>query len=332
MMTSTKNKISRRYRVIAASVILLAASAIIIATGRNTMSRSYISDLENPFFDVFTLYFYDEKDEAKQRLLQLMEKDTYRTHAFINYGIIQEREENYTEAEAYYRKALKDGDHGALLYLYSVINAFTPANLLPLLDSLTDIDSSHTYWIEYEKAAHYMKVQNKEQALVHLEKAVQSGFYSASLITADPAFNAVRENPRYQSLLREIGNNRSNFRSLKHALEKAEEKLFVKLPYGLAKELKPYLDLNGRRFPAAEEQLTSLLRTDLQFRDRCVVLYWLAGMRAKKGDFNGARTYLTQFTAMIQSENTDRTGFKKVVRTYQKDILHNGPILKKIAN
>jgi tetratricopeptide (TPR) repeat protein len=330
MMTSTKNKIPRRYRTIATIAVVISISIIVLLTQNMTFSRSYISDLENPFFDVFTLYFYDEKDEAKNRLRQLMGEDKYRTHAYINYGILNEREKNYTGAEAYYRKALKEGDHNSLLYLFSLIDSAFPSKMLSLLDSCSGMDSSRTYWIEYEKAAHYMKANNTEKAFGCLEKAVRSGFYSVQLLSSDPVFGAVRDHPRYAALLRETGNNRSNFRSIKQALEKAEEIFLEKQPYGIAKELKQYLDLDIRRLPAVEEQLASLLKTDIQFRDRCVLLYWLAGLRVKKGDISGAQRYLTQFTAMINSGSADKTGFKQVVQAYQKDILHNDPVMKKL--
>lgn len=332
MMTRRKNKFSRQFKVSAAGIILLMAAAILFVSRHTTLSRSYISDLENPFFDVFTLYFYDEKEEAKKRLLQLMENEKFRTHAYINYGILLEREENDTEAEQYYRKALKEGDTSALLYLFSLINSTAPIKILPLLDSCGDIDSTAAYWVEYERAAYYMNGHNTDKALAHLEKAVRSGFYSALLVNADPAFNPVRDNPRFKAIISGIGNNRSNFLSLKQALEKAEEKFFEKLPHGLARELKQYLELDNRRFPAVEGQLSALLGTNLEFRDRCVVLYWLAGLRAKKGDFNSARMYLTQFTALINSGTPDRSGFKKVVQAYQKDILYNDPVMKRLSN
>jgi len=56
----------------------------------------------------------------------------------------------------------------------------------------------------YEYAVGLTVLGHKEQALEHLQKAVQSGFANASALTSDEDLQPLRDDPRFQALVSEI--------------------------------------------------------------------------------------------------------------------------------
>ena len=88
------------------------------------------------------------------------------------------------------------------------------------------------------------------------------------------------------------------------------------------------ISLKPRESKRAANILTSLLKSNLKFRDRCIALYWMARIKAEKKDLKAAKEYLIEFTKMIKSRKRDKTGFRKLVSKIVDDLIANDKYLK----
>ncbi len=331
MKKETRFNAARSRRILASVFIMLLLAPFAYRGCPALYSQAFENDFNNPFYDIFTMYFYDRKAEAKKRLLSLMGDRKYANHAAINYGLLNEREGNRREAEVAYRNAMERDEYLAAFYLENLYSASDPAKLARLYDFYgLFADQRRLSWIEYQRAVHHLRENRKDEALRHLSLAVDKGFASPDLLANDPAFDPVRNEPAFKTAFAAAQRRRYAHTSLGALLERVEDEYFQSKPYGLSKELKKIVKERNGRIREAEDALSSLLATNLAFRDRCVVLYWLARIRAEKGDFARAKQYLAQFKAKIDSGETDRTGFREAVAKVYPDLIQNDPVLKKV--
>ncbi len=331
MKKETRGTTIRSRRVLALAFITLLLAPFAYRGCPALYSQVFENDFNNPFYDIFTMYFYDRKAEAKKRLLGLMGDRRYANHAAINYGILNEREGNRREAEVAYRNAMERDEYIAAFYLENLYSAADPAKLARLYGFYEVFAGpERRFWIEYQRAVYHLKENRKDEALRHLSLAVDKGFASPDLLANDPAFDPVRNEPAFKTALAAAQRKRYARASLGALLERAEDEYYQTRPYGLSKELKKIVKERNGRIREAEDALSSLLSTNLALRDRCIVLYWLARIRAEKGDTARAKQYLAQFKAKIDSGETDRTGFREAVAKVYPDLIQNDPVLKKV--
>jgi tetratricopeptide (TPR) repeat protein len=72
-------------------------------------------------------------------------------------------------------------------------------------DTRKDKLNIHDPNAQYELAFNHAALGNREQAFQWLEKAVASRAFVAPFFRADPVFDELRSDPRYQALLRRAG-------------------------------------------------------------------------------------------------------------------------------
>ena len=294
---------------------------------QNTCSSNFTTDYTNPFFDAFTLYHYKEKDEAKKMLLKLARDPRYKNQAYINYGLMNQWDKNFSEAAVGYNNALQGDYPLALFYLLPMLITHQPEKFPQTLNSLLNVREK--YWIEYEKAAHFASKGQEEKALVHLEHAVQEGFFSEHLLKSDPAFKSLIKEDRCRKLFPRMRKN-ARQKSLRKTLEEEIASALENKPYGLSKELQSLLYLKPSEMKKKEAALLTLLQSSQTFRDRSISLYWMARIKAQRGQNALAEKYLKEFLAHMEQNVKDKTGHQKMVKSYLDDLLSNDPYLKRV--
>ncbi len=323
MKVNPKKKILL-YRITAIILILLTS----ILQGQKIV-YSYTQDTENPLYDVFYMYFNNEKDSAEKLIKYLFENPKLKNLACINYGFILEDERKFKLAEKYYRKALNEGEKTAFIYLHNFYKKYYPIKSLRLLQAAPV--SKSDYWIDYAKAVYYLKYNKSKVAIKYLKQAIKKGFNSTALLEKDPIFDSLRNTKRFKSLLHRARNNSFKKKSLSKKLQLMEYLFKQDKPYGMNRELQivAYLLKTGRD-KKARETLTSLIKSRVPFRDKNIALFYLARLEAKDGNNSAARKYLNRFTEHLSSDEQDNTGYKKLVGNLYEDIIRNDRYLKSL--
>ncbi len=289
----------------------------------------YIPDTSNPFHDVFYMYFSNNKKEAVNLLKKQFNKRKLKYHAYLNYGLVNEYERNYSEAEKYYRMALANNEKLSILYLSNLYNNYDKNKLLPLMTAFEF--HKEGIWALYEKAAYYNLTGDKNKAVECLSQAVEKGFSSADLLNNDPAFNNIKNTFRFKWLVHGAKNNYSKKNSINQKMDEAEHEYKKDKPYGLIRELETASNFEkAGKEKAALNVLESLLQSKIPFRDRSTALFRLARINAKIGNEKAAKKYLTGFTEYVSGQKNDETGFKDLIAPVYKDIMANDIYLRKI--
>ncbi len=312
-------------------VTIAALTTILFYAYPRLHGADYAHDVDNPLHEAVVLYYRDKKDDAKSLLRRLSRQDKYAGQALINYGLFLEREGDISGAESYYRKALGKGEHIALVYiigLHSQPGVELPGHAFTAAGNLATPETS--CWVEYRRAEERLLKSDREGALAHLAKSVESGLPLTSLVYWDPLFAQLKGDGRFKELLAKARSNNAGHGTLSQRMELDEFTHFKNRPYGMAKELMKAAALEPGNDAKAEELLTPLLSANLPPRDHAIALYWLARIRAKKKDMAGAAKYLAQFKSHIRSGARDTTGFIAIARKIEDDLYANDPLLKNV--
>ena len=287
-------------------------------------------DNNNPFLDIFQLYFNYKPRKAKKLLKKQFNNPILRNRSYLNYGLIQEYEKRYRQAEIYYKKALLCGEDLAFTYLLNLYRKTNSSKYLKLLN--TTKMSKMNYWIDYEKAVYFLKHRDMKNGEKHILRAINKGFCSTTLLKKDPVFNQLKDTVLFQRLIRKIKKNCHKKKSLLDEL-KADEYLYKKdKPYGITNKLRiaVYLEEKGRD-KRAEAVLLSILKSRISFRDRSISLFKIARIKAKNSEFSSARSYLKKFADHIRSNEMDKTGYRELIAPIYMDIIKNDKFLKKLS-
>ena len=286
-------------------------------------------DPQNPFFDVFYLYYDYQRERAKKILKEQFDNPELKYHAYINYGLINEYEKNYRQAEKYYKLALEEGEKSALMYLLNLYKKHNSVKYIRLLKSIKARESD--YWIDYETAVYYLKKRDNKNALKYLRIAIDKDFNSTILLKRDPVFDILRESRAFKRLIRKTRKTSLKRKSLLEQLHNVEYTYRMNKPYGMNRELTivAYLEKTGRD-KEAEEILSSLLKSRIPFRERNMALFWMARIKAKNGKYGYAKKYLEQFIDHIKSGERDNMGYKSLITPIYRDIILNDRYLKSL--
>ena len=329
-----KLKIANRFiftdkKTILSKIIIFAGILFSLNLYGETGESIYAPDISNPFHDIFNLYFNNEKKTAINLLKKQFKSRTNKNQAYINYGLIQELEKNYAEAEKYYRMALANNERISILFLFNLYSNYDKDKMLPLLNALHKHQES--YWILYEKAVHYIGSNDSDRAIETLSEAIDNGFPSADLLSNDPAFNSIRNTFKFKWLVRRAEKNRSRSRSILQEIKLAEHRFKSNKPYGISRELEEASKYEKQgKDKKALNILKSSLKTNLSFRDKSITLFWLARINAKTGNDRASREYLREFSEHISGPSNDDTGYRDLISPLYKDIISNDRNLKNI--
>jgi tetratricopeptide (TPR) repeat protein len=295
----------------------------------DTGDCKYIQDITNPFHDIFNLYFSNNEKEAVNLLKKQFNNKKIKNQAYINYGLIREYKTSYEEAEKYYRIALANNEKLSILYLYNLYKNYDKDKLLPLLSALQNHEDS--LWMLYEKAAHYIEIDDKDKALDCLSQAIDKGFSSVDLLNNDPAFNKIKNTFKFKWLIHRIKNNYSKSNSIIQKMKETEYEFKKDKPYGLIRELEEASNYEkAGEDKKALNVLESLQQSKLTFRDKSTTLFWLARINARIGKEKASKQYLAEFTDFVSGHVKDETGYKALISPVYKDIIANDANLKKI--
>jgi tetratricopeptide (TPR) repeat protein len=293
-------------------------------------ANNYAPDITNPFHDIFNLYFNNEKKEASNFLKKLFNNKKLKNQAYINYGLIQELEKNYPEAEKYYKMALANNEKISILYLNNLYKNYDKEKLLPLLSTVKNHEEN--YWTLYEQSIYYLEIDDGDKALGCLSEAIDKGFSSVDLLQNDPSFNNIKNTFKFKWLVHRAKNNIIKSKSIIQKLKETEYKFLSDKIYGVSRELDAATNYEkAGKDNKALNILESLLQSKLSFRDRSTTLFWLARINARIGNEKTAKQYLRDFTNYVSGQEKDDTGYKDLIFAVYKDIIANDESLKKIS-
>ncbi len=292
---------------------------------------NYYHEPSSPLHDAIVLYYQDKKGEAKRLLLKAANDKKYAGGAYINYAMLLERENEFEEAEEYYRKALQSGEHIALLYLFMMYarqGRQSPYHAITAAGNLSQTEGA--YWVEFRKAEEKLLRNDADGAMQFLEKAVELGLPDLPVLYADPLFHPLTKNPEFLAMMSKARANYRKYRQIEKAMEEETIQYYKDSPFGVMKNLYGIVHATNTNDATIEKALSELLLSEQNVRDRGIALYRLARIRARNKDKQGAAKHLAMFKELIASDNSDRTGFVAVIKRIGEDLLANDPFLKEI--
>jgi TolB-like protein/DNA-binding winged helix-turn-helix (wHTH) protein/Flp pilus assembly protein TadD len=145
-------------------------------------------------------------DEAAVECQQALDLDANQPIANLYMGQIEEYRGRFPDAIVRFRKAYDTS--GALLHLANVGHAFGKSgNRSEALRVLTQLmEFSKTRYVSpYSFALVYIGLGDREKAFEWLQKAVTERSLSIVTMKVDPVYDDLRTDPRFASLLRQIG-------------------------------------------------------------------------------------------------------------------------------
>ncbi len=151
-------------------------------------------------------YFARQNDRALQQLRTTAELNPDFVPLQWHVGWLYEKERMYSEALGAYQKAV-DLSGRSPLYLASLAQALALTGAREqaqnLLDELRKL-AERQYVPAYQIAMIYMRLGQKELCFEYLEKAYEERSPRLSLINVEPRLDPLRDDPRFQDLLRRM--------------------------------------------------------------------------------------------------------------------------------
>ncbi len=284
-------------------------------------------DLHNPMYDVFYLYYDDQRREALSILEKAMNKKEYRESAFINRGLIAHYEGKQSSAINWYQKSLASGIRGTT-YILHYTSKTDPGKYNSVLAQLEKVDNS--YWIDYERAAGYAKKGDRNTALHHLEKAFKKGFYQVDLINHDPAWRRLKNTNVYKTL-KDRYRTKGKASDEINTLVDSTIALARSKPFGLSPELAVAHDMliTGHTNKALP-YLQRVIATSSNSRHVFIARYWRARIFTKSGKKNAAKTEISKCRNILKNTGGNTSFPQTIPLPLFEDIIENDPVLKKL--
>ncbi|MCH7987103.1 MAG: protein kinase [Acidobacteria bacterium] len=156
----------------------------------------------------FVLYFARQYDEAIEQLHKTLELDPNFPDAHYTLGQVYLQKGMYQEATEEFQKGIThSGDSISTRGIAQLASAYAAAGkrreALRVLDELME-ESNQSYVSPARIAIVYVWLGDKDQAFAWLEKAYQERSSLVGHVNADPIFDPLRSDPRFQSLLRRL--------------------------------------------------------------------------------------------------------------------------------
>ena len=284
-------------------------------------------DLDNPMYDVFYLYYDDQRREALTILEKAMNKKEYQESAFINRGLIAHYEGKQSSAINWYEKSLSSGIRGTTYILHYTAKT-DPGTYNRMLTHLEKSDNS--YWIDYERASRYAKKGDSATALHHLEKAFRKGFCQVDLINHDPSWRRLRNSNAYKKL-KDRCRTKGKTSGETNTIVDSTLTLARSKPFGLSPELAVAHEmLIAGTTKKAIPYLQRVIATSSNSRHIFIARYWRARLFAKAGKKNAAKAELSKCRNILKKAEGNSSLTKVIPLALFKDIIENDPVLKKL--
>ncbi len=164
------------------------------------LSLIITADVGNAF------YYARQYDEAIEQYKKALDLDPRFFITYLWLGAAYEQKKMYSQAIAELQKGLAFVRHPQLIsslgHVYAV--AGQRAEAQQLLEELQEM-SKQSYINPYLIALIYVGLGEKEQAFTWLEKAYQERFFFLIWLKVEPRFDPLRDDPRFQDLIRRVG-------------------------------------------------------------------------------------------------------------------------------
>ena len=153
----------------------------------------------------FRLFLARRYDEALQALTHALEMNRRlpATHMLLGYTYTELT--RYTEAISAFEEAMKLGDDSPSLQIFLGATYARAGDRPRALAILNQLQNSKTYVSPGELAVLYVAVGEREQAFAALERAFAVRDVQLQYLAVDPAFDPLRDDPRFTDLVRRVG-------------------------------------------------------------------------------------------------------------------------------
>jgi tetratricopeptide (TPR) repeat protein len=145
-------------------------------------------------------------DQAIEQLQKTVDLDPSFIEARLYLGSVYEQKGRLAEAIAEFRQAV-DASGGGSRYVSALGHAYAISGQRKVAEeSLVQLKerARQRYVAPYNMAAVYMGLKDKEQTLKYLGLAYTDRSFGMIALRADPRFDGIRGEPRYQDLLRRM--------------------------------------------------------------------------------------------------------------------------------
>ena len=153
-----------------------------------------------------SLYEARRYDQAIEQLRKTLDMDPSFVEAHLNLGWVYEQKAMFPEAITEFKQALSaSGGHPR--FVSSLGHAYAIAGQRRLAEEFLarlKEQAKQRYVAQYEIAVIYVGLGEKEQALKYLEVADADHCWGTMFVRVDPRFDPIRDDPRYQDLLRRM--------------------------------------------------------------------------------------------------------------------------------
>ena len=153
----------------------------------------------------YTLTFARRYDEAIAEFKKILEVDANYQHVYHYLGFAYSGKGMFREALDHFQKELHPGENNiqALIFLgaaYAKAGEREKAS-----EILKQLETSKEYVSPGELAVLYTSLGEREKAFASFEKAYAAHDLQLQFLKVDPSFDALRDDPRFQDLLRRVG-------------------------------------------------------------------------------------------------------------------------------
>jgi adenylate cyclase len=152
-------------------------------------------------------YHARQYDEAVAQLLRTVELDPNYPMTYWLLGLVYRKTARYDLAISAGEKGVNLSGGSPLMraaLAQSYAEAGRPKDARQILDDLTKL-AQHKYVAPHFFAGIHIGLQEKDRAIEYLEKSYEEHCHWLIYLHIDPSMDSLRDNPRFQDLLRRVG-------------------------------------------------------------------------------------------------------------------------------